>query len=89
MKKLILPLMLSILCDQAFAQTDTAAAPHRQSLVLGVNAREGAFAKVLTEGDSTNKPSPVVFTTQRKKITILTEPRNWTSTADSLSLIHI
>ena len=85
MKKLILPLMLSILCDQAFAQTDTAAAPHRQSLVLGVNAREGAFAKVLTEGDSTNKPSPVVITTQRKKITILTEPRNWTSTADSMA----
>ncbi|MBK9626842.1 MAG: hypothetical protein IPO56_03765 [Flavobacteriales bacterium] len=87
MKKLILPAALLLASTFAQAQIDTTNTPEGlqgRSLQLGVSAKDGAFARV-SSPDSTKKPNPLVITTQRKKITILTETRDWTSESDSIN----
>jgi hypothetical protein len=79
MKNAIILSALLLAPAVALAQTDTTTAPSSNRLELGVSSKEGAFANVVTEPDSSNKPSPLVITTQRKKFTITSEPREWSS----------
>lgn len=82
MKTLIPTVALLLIVPHAVAQTDsTAHGAHR--LELGVNARDGAYAQVTSESDST-EASPLVITTKRKKITIITEDKDWISEEDSV-----
>lgn len=67
----------------AVAQADTLQGLEKRSLSLGINSKEGAYARV-DRTDSTKKSSPLVINTQRKKITIGIEPRDWASEADSI-----
>jgi len=85
MKNMLIRLALLIAPFVGHAQTDTLPAPKSNRLEVGVNAKDGAFAKVVNEGDSVKKSSPIIITTQRKKITITSEPRNWASVEDSVT----
>lgn len=85
MKKLLLPLLLSALCGRALAQADSTATHQTNTLQVGYSSGKGAFMEVHSEEDSTKKPTPLVITTQRKKISILTEPRDWASPKDSIT----
>lgn len=76
------------LSTAATAQTDTTSATERRTtLAVGVNSRDGAYAKV--EDSDTTKKSDGHFTieTKRKRITVHTEPRNWASESDSIASI--
>ena len=87
MKKLMTLLIATVAASAVVAQTDTTKAATKGSnrLELGVNSKEGVYAEVKSAPDSVSgKPSPLVITTQRKKITIITEPREWPSQADSI-----
>ena len=85
MKHAILLSALLLAPAAARAQTDTTGASNNNRLELGVNSKQGAYANVVTEPDSSNKPSPLVITTKRKKISIFNEPRQWDSEADSVA----
>lgn len=86
MKSLFISLALSLPLAGA-AQTDTVKTDAQQGsnrLELGVSSKQGAYAAVKSDTDTVGKPSPLVITTQRKKITILSEPRDWASSHDSV-----
>ena len=83
MKNLILSLALLTAPFAVRAQSDTLQGENKHSLALGISSKEGAFARVIPD-DSTKKSSPIVINTQRKKITIKVESRNWASEADSI-----
>ncbi len=82
MKTLIPALALLLSMPPAFAQSDSTA-QRTQRLELGVNSRDGAFAQVTSESDTT-KASPLVINTKRKKITITSEDKAWFSKEDSV-----
>jgi len=83
MKQFILSLALVNMQFVVTAQSDTLQSESKHSLALGINSKDGAFARV-TPDDSTKKSSPLVINTQRKKISIKVESRDWASEADSI-----
>ncbi len=87
MKKLLQALALLMTTMPAMSQTDTVnvSTEKKTSLQLGVNSKEGGFAKVETEGDSTGTSDPIRIELKRKIITIHSEPKPWTSVKDSLA----
>ncbi len=87
MKKILASILLISLGSLTQAQQDSTATPEQSeshALSLGVNSKDGAFARV-TPIDTTKKSNPLVITTQRKKITIISEPRDWASEEDSIA----
>jgi hypothetical protein len=85
MNKLILALALANVASFAMSQTDSVETRTKQRLELGVNSKEGGYAHITSDPDTTDKPSPLVINTKRKKITITTEHKNWMSETDSVS----
>ncbi|MGV3638438.1 MAG: hypothetical protein ACO1NQ_12430 [Flavobacteriales bacterium] len=85
MNKLILALVLANCSTFALCQTDTVKTRNTQRLELGVNSQEGGFAHITSDADTTDKPSPLVINTKRKRITITTEDKDWISETDSVS----
>ena len=85
MNKLILALALANSASFAVAQTDSVETRNKQRLELGVNSKEGGYAHITSDPDTTDKPSPLVINTKRKKITITSEDKNWMSETDSVS----
>ncbi|MBK9176368.1 MAG: hypothetical protein IPM46_08510 [Flavobacteriales bacterium] len=86
MRTALLLFTLSLHSLPGLAQSDSAAVnENRTTLSLGVNSREGAYAKV--EDSDTTKKSEGNFTieTKRKRITVHTEPRIWASETDSIA----
>lgn len=71
------------------AQTDTTGSRSgtERSLQIGVNSKEGGYARV-DNGDSTRKSDPFTFETRRKKFTITSEPKPWASREDSVASIR-
>lgn len=86
MRTLMTLLTLSIAPVAMLAQTDTSQAEpaRKQTLSVGVNSKEGAYAEVRSDADTTGKSDPIIITTKRKKITITSEPRHWASVDDSI-----
>lgn len=85
MNKLILALALANSASLAVAQADSVETRNKQRLELGVNSKEGGYAHITSDPDTTDKPSPLVINTKRKKITITSEDKNWMSETDSVS----
>ncbi len=84
MKKTIAILALLATVLPATAQQDTVEVKKERSLVLGVNAKEGGFARVEAD-DTTKKADPFVFETKRRKFTVLSERKPWDSVSDSVA----
>src|SRR5690606_18624244 len=88
MKTSIALLALITASFQGFAQNDTTSTGKEEkktTLSLGVNSKEGGYARVETADDSTKtKKEPIVIETKRRKITILSEPKSWDSVQDSV-----
>ncbi len=84
MKKHFLLLAMLTGAIAGAAQTDSTEAPSTHRLELGVNSKDGGFARIASDPDSTDKPSPLVINTKRKKITITSEDRDWISQEDSV-----
>ena len=84
MKKQILVLAMLSGAIAGSAQTDSTEVQSTHRLELGVNSKEGGYARIANDPDSTDKPSPLVINTKRKKITISTEDRDWISQEDSV-----
>lgn len=89
MKHTILCLMTA-LPPAVMAQQDTLQqepAESNKRLEMGVNSTEGGYVKVTDDGDTTRQDQggPLTITTKRKKITITSEDRPWSSAVDSVS----
>lgn len=86
MSKSIFSLVLSLSALGAFAQTDsTDQGTHR--LEIGYAPGQGAGIGVYSS--DTTKSSPLVINTKRKKITIISEDKDWISEEDSVKdILH-
>lgn len=85
MRTALLLLTIPFLSALAQAQADsTAASVNRTTLSLGVNSKEGGYAKV--EGsDTTKAPSTFTIDLKHKSITVTTTPRPWGNESDSIA----
>ena len=78
-------LLLTFLAGSTLAmgQTDTTVVERSTALTIGVDST-GAFARIGSVGDTTRtKKEPMIIETRRKRITILSEPKEWMSPTDS------
>ncbi len=85
MKKLM-PFALMLIAAQVLGQTDsTGTEEERKRMIsVGVSSKEGGYARIEQEGDTTKKKDPFIFETKRRKYTITSEPKAWASASDSV-----
>lgn len=71
----------------ALAQTDTTAQPGLPMLNVGVSSDRGAYAELadLNKIDSTKEKGSFTIDLKYKRITVITEPKPWANSADSIN----
>jgi hypothetical protein len=84
MKKQIISMALAVTILPVLGQNDTAATEleRKTSLHVGVNSKEGGYARV-EKADTTSK-EPFTFETKRRKYLIYSEQKPWASEQDSV-----
>ena len=84
MKNLIIPCAL-LITGVAQAQEDTTRTREQHALVMGLSAKEGAYARVQSGQHPENAPDTLTIRTRRKIYTILTRKVHFSADSDSIA----